>query len=137
MGIFKTSKPLYGNPGQISAIASAIESKFRSDGFDVCVDNLRDGGKEVSVTKGGLFKRVFGMRTALKIRLIPCKGNIWFKTDVGLFGNQVIPTILVLSGWAIVLVPQIWGLIRQSKLDDKALEIAERVIYESNRRQDI
>lgn len=132
MGIFKTTKLLYGNPGLIPTIASAIEREFGSDGYDVCVDNLRDGGKEVSVTKGGLFKRVLGMRTALKIRLTPCKGKIWFKTEVGLFGNQVIPTILVLSGWSIILVPQIWGLIRQSKLDDKALAIAERIIYESN-----
>lgn len=133
MGIFKTSKMLYGNPGLIPTIALEIEASFHSDGYEVCVENTSDGGKEISVTKGGLFKRVSGTRTALKVRLTPCDGNIWFKTDVGLFGNQVIPTVLVLSGWWIILVPQIWGLIRQSKLDDKALEIAERIVYASTR----
>ena len=133
MGIFKTSKMLYGNPALIPTIALEIEGKFRYDGYEVCIENTSDGGKEISITKGGLFKRCLGMRTALKVCLTPCEGNIRFKTDVGLFGNQVIPTVLVLSGWWIILVPQIWGLVRQSKLDDKALEIAERTVYASTK----
>jgi uncharacterized Zn-finger protein len=31
-----------------------------------------------------------------------------------------------------VLITQIWGLIQQSKLDDQALEIAEKIIFEDN-----
>lgn len=133
MGIFKISKILYGNSELIPTIALEIEASFRSDGYEVCIENTSNGGKEISVTKGGLFRRVFGIRTALKVRLSPCDGSIWFKTDVGLFGNQVIPTVLVLSGWWIILVPQIWGLVHQVKLDDKALEIAERIVYASTR----
>lgn len=131
MGIFKTSKMLYGKPELIPAIALEIEGKFRYDGYEVCTENTSDGGKEISITKGGLFKRCLGMRTALKVCLTPCEGNIWFKTDVGIFGNHVIPAILVASGMWIILLPQIWGLVRQSKLDDKALEIAERIVYAS------
>ena len=129
MGIFKTSKLLYGSTDFIPMIAAAIESKFRTDGYDVCVENTSNGGKDISISKGGLFKRVLGMRTALKVSLSPCDGNIWFKTDVGIFGNQVIPTILVVSGMWLILLPQIWGLVHQAKLDDQALEIAERIVY--------
>lgn len=134
MGIFKTSKLLYGNPDLIETIAAAIESKFRTDGYDVCVENTYDNGKDISISKGGLFKRVLGMRTALKVSLSPCDGNIWFKTDVGIFGNQVLPTVLVVSGMWLILLPQIWGLVHQASLDDKALEIAERIVYGSGKK---
>ncbi len=67
----------------------------------------------------------------MDMKWTPCDGGIRFETEAGIFGNQVIPTILVISGMWIVLVPQIWGLIHQSKLDDKALAIAEKVVYES------
>lgn len=114
MGIFKTSKLLYGNPDFINTIATVIESKFRADGHDVRVEDTNDNGKNIDISKGGVFKRVLGMRTALKVSLSPCDGNIWFKTDVGIFGNHVIPTIPVASGMWFVLLPQIWVLcIRQ------------------------
>lgn len=134
MGIFKTNKLLYGNPDFINTIATAIESKFRADGYDVCVEDTYDNGKSIDISKGGIFKRVLGMRTALKVSLSPCDGNIWFKTDVGIFGNQVIPTILVASGMWLILLPQIWGLVHQARLDDQALEIAERIVYASGRK---
>lgn len=133
MGIFKTSKILYGNPGLTRTIADEIASAFRSDGYDVDYVVSSNGWREISITMGGLFKRCLGMRTAMKVILYPYNGNIKFETEPGIFGNQVIPVILVASGLWIVLIPQIWGLIRQSKLDDKALEIAERIVYASKK----
>lgn len=133
MGIFKTSKMLYGNPGLTRTIADEIASAFRSDGYDVDYVVSSNGWREISITKGGLFKRCLGMRTAMKVILYPYNESIKFETEVGIFGNQIIPTILVISGMWIVLVPQIWGLIRQSKLDDKALEIAENIVYASKK----
>lgn len=131
MGIIKTGKILYGNPRLIHDIAHKIDSEFRSDGYEVETWISSFGWREISITKGGLFKRCLGMRTAMKVILTPCDDGIRFETEAGIFGNQVIPTILVISGMWIVLVPQIWGLIHQSKLDDKALAIAEKVVYES------
>ena len=129
MGIFNKSKMIYGSSDLTPVIANEIANFFRSEGYEVCVMTTSNGTKEISITKGGLFMRCLGMRSALNITLQPCVEGIWFKTDVGIFGNQVIPAILVISGMWIVLVPQIWGLIRQSKLDDKALEIAEKIVY--------
>jgi hypothetical protein len=133
MGIFKSSKVLYGNSGLISTISHEIECAFRLDGYDVDSVISSNGWREITITKGGLFKRCLGMRTAMKVILYPYNGNIKFETEPGIFRNQVIPVILVASGLWIVLIPQIWGLIRQSKLDDKALEIAERIVYASKR----
>ena len=101
MGIFKTSKLLYGNPDFINTIATVIESKFRADGYDVRVEDTYDNGKNIDISKGGVFKRVLGMRTALKVSLSPCDGNIWLysisvgsgKFD-GLVNSIISPSIL-------------------------------------------
>ena len=99
-----------------------------ADGYEVSSDNLSSGGCDISITKGGLFKAVLGMRTALKVSLVPQEGNISFEAGVGIFGQQAIPTMISLFILWPVMITQIWGLIEQSKLDDKALEIAEGVI---------
>lgn len=130
MGVFKTSKLLYGNPSLIPHISSVMAQEFRNDGYEVQVVDLPSGGKDVSITKGGLFKAIIGMKTALEITLVPKGNKIQFDAGVGLFGLQVIPAAIALFVTWPVLLTQMWGLIQQSKLDDKALDIAEREIYD-------
>ena len=133
MSTFKTTKLLYGNPVLIEMIASAIADHFKSSGYEVTEQILVSGGKEISITKGGLFKAVLGMKTALKISLTPEDGKIRFRAGVGIFGLQVIPAAISLFIYWPVLLTQIWGLIQQSKLDDQALNIAENVIDDVNK----
>ena len=72
------------------------------------------------------------MKTALKITLLPQGGNINFDAGVGIFGKQIIPTLIMwYVAWP-VLLTQIWGMVQQSKLDDEALRIAEDVVNRSN-----
>ncbi len=134
MNTFKTNKILYGNPALINKISTEIKQYFASEGYEVSNEDLVSGGREISVTKGGVFKAVLGMKTALKIRLVPEDGKIRFNAGIGIFGQQVIPTIITLFiAWPVVIT-QIWGLVQQSKLDDKALEIAENVINDDNQK---
>ena len=132
MSTFKTNKLLYGNPVLINKISNEIAQHFSSEGYEVSNQSLVSGGREISITKGGLFKAVLGMKTALKISLVPEDNKIRFNAGVGIFGQQVIPTILTLFVAWPVLITQIWGIVQQSKLDDQALEIAENVIYNDN-----
>lgn len=135
MGAFNTQKILNGDPSLIPAIAARIESIFSTEGFEVQNQSLLSGAAEISITKGGTFKAVLGMRTALKVMLKPQGGQILFDAGVGIIGQQAIPTIIsVLIYWP-VLLTQIWGLIKQSQLDDKALAIAEEVIGQSGKTQ--
>ena len=82
-----------------------------------------------AITKGGVFKAVLGMKTALKVTLLPQGSNINFEAGVGIWGQQAIPTVISMLFFWPVLITQIWGMVEQSKLDDKALEIAKDVIY--------
>lgn len=128
MAIYSKHLILNGHLSAIDSIATAIKEEFTAEGYDVMVEDLVSGGSDISITKGGVFKAVLGMKSAMKVSLIPCHEGIVFDANVGIWGQQVIPSLIA---WFItwpVLVTQIWGLIQQSKLDDKALEIATRVI---------
>lgn len=131
MGTFNTKKTLFASPALIPAIAEQITRDFQAEGYEAISETLTSGGAEVSISKGGMFKSVVGMKTALKISLTPQNGSIVFDAGVGIFGKQLVPTLVMwYVGWPILLT-QIWGLIQQSKLDDKALTIAEKVIADS------
>lgn len=131
MGAFNTKTVLNGNPALIPIIADRICQVFAADGYEINRDNLMSGGVDISVTKGGIFKAIIGLKTALKITLIPRDNSISFEAGVGIFGQQALPTVIsILFLWP-VLLTQIWGLIKQSDLDDKALAAAQAVISEN------
>ncbi|MCH5175204.1 MAG: zinc ribbon domain-containing protein [Prevotellaceae bacterium] len=128
MGAYSKKKILVAHPSQINAIAEAIQSGFVSDGFEVNIDTLMSGGKDISITKGNLFKAVLGMRSALKVTLMPQTDRVLFDANVGIYGQQAIPTIISMLFFWPVLITQIWGLIEQASLDDCALALAEQAI---------
>lgn len=128
MATFDTKKTLYASDSLIPAIAGKIQDDFRSNGYEVSMDALSSGTYDISITKGGMFKAVLGMKTALKVTLIPQGDSIGFEAGVGIWGQQAIPTVISMFFFWPVLITQMWGMIEQSKLDDKALNIAEEVI---------
>ena len=131
MGTYRKKKLLAAHPSQINGIAEAIHNDFVRDGFEVNVDTLMSGGKDISITKGNLFKAVLGMRSALKITLMPQTDGVLFDADVGIYGQQAIPTVISMLFFWPVLITQIWGLVEQSSLDDRALALAEQTIVGS------
>ncbi len=89
---------------------------------------LMSGGIDISITKGSLFKAMLGMRSALKVTLIPQTDGVLFDANVGIFGQQAVPTVISMFLFWPVLITQIWGLVEQSSLDDRALTLAEQAI---------
>ena len=122
MAFFSTNKILYGAQPLISTIATHIKEVFQNDGYEVKVDELSSGAYDISISKGGIFKAILGMKTALKVSLTPRSNDVYFEAGVGIWGHQVIPTIIS------SIFTQITGLVEQAKLDEKALQIAEEVI---------
>ena len=128
MSRYNTKKLLQAHPSQIEKIAEAIRTEFSYDGFDVKVDDLMSGGKDISITQGNLFKAVLGMKSALKVTLTPQSDGVLFDANVGIYGQQAIPTVITMFFFWPVLLTQIWGLVEQSKLDDRALAAAQQAI---------
>lgn len=132
MATFSTKKILYGSTSLIPTIANRIQEEFQIEGYEVVMDALSSGGYDISITKGGIFKAVLGMKTALKVTLLPQGSNIHFEAGVGIWGQQAIPTVISMLFFWPVLITQIWGMVNQAKLDDKALDIAQDVINMNN-----
>lgn len=131
MGAFTTKKTLYGNSSQIPSVAEKIRKAFVAEGYEVRVDNL-DCGQEIYITKGGLFKAALGLRSALKVIIKPSRdGNINFEAGVSVLKQQFVPTVITMCLFSPVVIAQIWGMIKQSKLDEKAVAIAERALYQT------
>ena len=128
MATFSKKRLLSASATQIPQMAESIRQEFIYDGFEVNVESLLNGGADISITKGGVFKAVLGMRSALKVALIPQQTGVLFDANVGVFGQQVVPTVITYFFFWPVLITQIWGLVQQSSLDDRALAAAERAI---------
>jgi len=131
MAIFSTEKDLNGNPSLIPTIADRIVQEFQMQGFTAKCDNYSGDVYDISLAKGSIFKAVLGMKSALKITLTPRGNSVHIKAGVGIFGQQAIPTAITMFAFWPVLIPQIWGMVQQSQLDDKAIAIAEQVVSES------
>ena len=131
MGAFTTKKTLYGNPSQIPAVAEQIRQAFATDGYEVRIENPTNG-QEIYITKGGFVKATLGLRSALKVTMKPSRnGNIDFEAGISIFKQQFVPTVITMCFFSPVVIAQIWGMIKQSKLDEKAVEIAERALYQT------
>ena len=131
MGAFTTKKTLYGNASQIPAVAEQIRQSFAADGYEVRIDNPANG-QEIYITKGGFFKAALGLRSALKVRMKPARdGNIDFEAGVSIYKQQFVPTVITMCFFSPVVIAQIWGMIKQSKLDEKAVLVAERALYQT------
>ncbi len=124
--VFKSSKEINGDLLLIPCIAEQITKEFKAEGYEVDCKKI-ENHYDISLTNGGLVKSAVGLKTALKINIYPNNGNIHIDAGVGVFGQQALPTaVAALVAWP-VAATQIWGLVKQSKLDDKAVAIAEKV----------
>lgn len=128
MGTFNTHKIINADPSLIPAMADKITGYFKADGYDVDIQVSDLGTHDISLTKGGTFKAVLGLKTALKVTLKPEYDKVSFDAGIGIFGQQIIPALVMyFVAWP-VLLTQIWGMVQQAKLDDTALMLAESVI---------
>lgn len=129
MGVFKSEKTYQASPDLIPSLGRSVSDNFRRDGFETSVEDLASGGVDISITKGGTFKAVVGLKSALKVKIVPeGRDALHVEAGVGIFGQQAIPTaISMVLAWP-VLIPQIWGMVQQSKLDDRALEYVRQAI---------
>ena len=94
MATYSKKRLLPATVQQIPQIAESIRREFEYEDYEVKIEDLLSGGTDISITKGGTFKAVMGMKTALKVTLIPQPNGVLFDAGVGIFGQQAIPTII-------------------------------------------
>lgn len=123
MGAFESQQMFYTPVADLTPIIREAEQYFRAQGFEVVSERRMSGTWDISLTRSNFFKTICGLKSALKIELVPQNGAVCVKAGIGIFGQQVIPSIVSLFMFWPVLVTQIWGLVKQSKLDEEALQV--------------
>lgn len=127
---FSSTRIFKVSPEMIYPIADDLEGQLAAEGYQVSREDCVTGGIVVSLTKGGMFKAVLGMNTALKIQIAPEDDKIKVDTSVGIFGQQAIPTAISMLIFWPILITQLWGLIKQSNLDGHVYELVQQSIIE-------
>ncbi len=107
----------------LSLVAQDVSEHFKAQEFEVATVSSISGGWQISIHKGGMFKAVLGMKTALNIEIEPSGTGVTANAHVGILGAQVVPSVIMFFVAWPVLLTQIFGLVKQSKLDDEVLDV--------------
>lgn len=121
--MFNSSRLFYNVSTHTDTVATNVMNKLRYQGYEIDGIKMPSGDWDISIKKGSLFKAVLGLQTAMKITIGNTPPHACAKASVGIFGQQVIPTVLTVCVWWPFAIGQIWGLIRQSKLDETILDL--------------
>ncbi len=128
MSTFNTSKFVTTDLKDLTPVISDVQNQLTAMGYEVRVED-NSFGAFISISKGGIFKSILGMKTSLNVEIKTMQGGILLDAKVGIFGQQVVPSLIMLFVAWPVLLTQITGLVQQSKLDDEVLGIIEQSIY--------
>lgn len=128
MAAFSSTRYFSVSPNLIQPIADDVARQLRADGYEVKICNLLADSLQISLSKGGMFKKVLGLQTALNLVLSNEGDSIKAVASVGIFGQQVIPAMIMLFiTWPVILT-QIVGLVKQSQLDDHVMDLIQSSI---------
>jgi hypothetical protein len=126
MGTFDSSHTVAYVVEDLSPVAQDVMRHFEQQDFEVTETPIRTGGVQVSIRKGGIFKAIIGLKTALNVRIEPVANGTRVEAGVGIFGQQAIPTAITLLVFWPVVIAQVWNMTQQAKLDEEALGVAEK-----------
>jgi hypothetical protein len=125
MGTFNSSSTVPYHVEDLAPVAQDVMRHFEQQDYEVTETPISTGGVQVSIRRGGTFKAIIGMKTALNIKIEPVANGTTVEAGVGIFGQQAIPTAITLLVFWPVLIAQVWNMAQESKLDEEALRVAE------------
>jgi hypothetical protein len=126
MGAFSSSRTVPHVVEDLAPVAQDVMRHFEQQEFEVTETHIPTGGTQVSIRRGGTFKAIIGLRSALNIKIEPQANGTRVEAGVGIFGQQAIPTAITLLVFWPVLVAQVWNMAQEAKLDEEALGVAEK-----------
>jgi hypothetical protein len=71
MGTFNSSKTVPYVVEDLAPVAQEVMRHFESQDYEVTETRIPTGGVQVSIRRGGTFKAIIGLKTALNIRIEP------------------------------------------------------------------
>ena len=128
MSVFNQSKTFSYYPDSLDKVTEYFCNYFDDLGYQTTWTQMLSGGYDISIKNSNTFKAVLGMQTALKIKIQPQQTDILVEASVGIWGQQLIPSIISMFFFWPVIITQIWGLRKSSKLDDETMLVMEKAL---------
>jgi hypothetical protein len=128
MGTFNSSKTVPYFVEDLAPVAQEVMRHFEQQDFEVTETNIPAGGVQVSIRRGGTFKAIIGMKSALNIKIEPVANGTTVEAGVGIFGQQAVPTAITLLVFWPVIIAQVWNIAQEANLDEEALRVAEESV---------
>ena len=125
MGAFSSSRTVPYIVEDLAPVAQDVMHHFESQDYEVTETPIPTGGVQVSIRRGGTFKAIIGLKTALNTRIEPVANGTRIEAGVGIFGQQAIPTAITLLVFWPVIIAQVWNMAQEANLDEEALRVAE------------
>jgi hypothetical protein len=125
MGTFNSSRTVPYVVEDLDPVAEDVMRHFEQQDYEVTETRVLMGGVQVSIRRGGTFKAIIGLKTALNVKIEPVANGTRVEAGVGIFGQQAIPTAVTLLIFWPVIIAQVWNMAQEAKLDQEALRVAE------------
>jgi hypothetical protein len=126
MGTFNSSNTVPYVVEDLAPVAQDVMRHFEQQDYEVTETPIPAGGVQVSIRRGGIFKAIIGLKTALNVKIEPVANGTKVEAGVGIFGQQAIPTAVTLLVFWPVILAQVWNMAQEAKLDEEALGVAEQ-----------
>jgi hypothetical protein len=125
MGTFNSSKTVPYVVEDLAPVAQDVMAHFEGQDYEVSETQIPTGGVQVSIRRGGTFKAIIGLKSALNIKIEPVANGTTVDAGVGIFGQQAIPTAITLLVFWPVVIAQVWNMAQEANLDEEAIRVAE------------
>ncbi len=89
MSTFNTTRFISTKLSDLSGVSAIVKQHFESQGY--MVDAVESSyGCFISITKGGVFKSVLGMKSSLNVDVKKVSGGVSVNAKVGIFGQELV-----------------------------------------------
>lgn len=132
MGAF-TSTTIINAPKEFIPYACRqIKQTFEAEGFEYTLNTESYDKTVITIAKGNFVKQIVGLKQGLEISFAQEGDSISISAKGTVIKDQAIATAIMLFITWPVVIPQIIGLIKQSKLDDRVIEVVNSALSEYN-----
>lgn len=121
MGAFTTSKSFKAKHQFIPYAIGLLKKKYQAQGFEFSEESVDFDYTEITMTKGKFLHNVVGLKQGLKIRFVLNGDDIEVIASGTVLKNQAVATACTLLVTSVTIVPQVIGMVRQSKLDKEVI----------------
>jgi hypothetical protein len=137
VSVFKSETVIPISVTDLGPVAQELAEHFKQRSYQVECTETSDRKWEVGITRGGKFKSIAGLKSAMKIELEPLPRGTMVRAGAGLFGKQAAVTAVTVVIWWPLAIAPIWGMIREAGLDNEAVRVIEVSLKRAQRLGDL